>query len=112
MAEPDGVEDILSEIRGELNRQTDYKSSLEQRAVTVITTSSALATIVFTVVAVVTKIKGAENFVKSEHTWIQVGVGLFLGAAIVALLVNIPLPYRDTKPESRATLVAFPLIFC
>lgn len=96
----DGIDDVLNEIKDQLTRQADRKTSLEQRAITVITTSSALATIVFTVVAAITKIPSVENFAKDEHIWIQIGVGLFLLAALVALGVNFPIPYGEIKPES------------
>lgn len=100
IAELDGLDDLFSAVKDELSRQADRKSSLEQRAITVITTSSALATIVFTVVAAVTKISTVEKFVKAEHVWIQVGVGVFLLAAATALVVNIPLGYGAVDVKS------------
>lgn len=104
---PDGIDDILGEINAQLARESDRKKSLEQRAITVITTSSALATIVFTVVAAMTKIGGAENFVKEEHIWIQIGVGLFVLAAAAALVVNAPLPYGAIDADGIPNIVTW-----
>jgi hypothetical protein len=100
----DGIDDILGEIEDQLKRQADRKTSLEQRGITVITTSTALATVVFTVVAAITKISSIENFVKAEHFWIQVGVGSFLLAAIGGLVVNFPIPYGEIVPETISDL--------
>jgi hypothetical protein len=100
----DGIDDLLDATKSELARQADRKTSLEQRGITVITTSTALATVVFTVVAAITKISSIENFVKAEHIWIQIGVGSFLLAAIVALGVNFPIPYGEIEPDSISEL--------
>jgi hypothetical protein len=94
------MDELLAAVNHQLSRQADRKTSLEQRAITVITTSSALATLVFTVVTAIAKIHGVERFVKEEHIWIQFGVGTFLFAALAALAVIFPVPYGDVDPDS------------
>lgn len=103
----DGIDDILGEIEGQLKREADRKTSLEQRGITVITTSTALATVVFTVVVAITKISSIENFVKAEHIWILIGVGSFLVAAIGGLVVNFPIPYGEIDPDSISELAGW-----
>ena len=68
------------------------KSSLEQRGIAVITTSGALATLLFGLVAVFTK---AENFSLPSAASAALAVALvaFTVAAIAALLTNIPMAY-------------------
>lgn len=83
-----------------MDRQTQRKNSLEQRGITVITTSSVLATIVFTATATITKIHGVERFSTSEHILIAIAVAIFLCAGITALAVNIPARYGEVDPAS------------
>jgi hypothetical protein len=69
--------------------QDARKSSIEQRGISVITTSGALVTLLFGVVALVTK--NASYHLPNE-AYIPLGLALlaFVGAAALALLTNIP----------------------
>jgi hypothetical protein len=73
------------------------KASLEQRGAGVITTSSALATLLFTLVGVVT---AAKNFAlpASAHGYVFAAIALFAAAVTLGLLANVPLLYEQGKP--------------
>ncbi|TFV53160.1 hypothetical protein [Blastococcus sp. TF02A-35] len=85
--------------------QEARKASLEQRGLAVITTSGALATLLFGLTALVS---GAEGFDLPRQAGGPLGVALvaFAVAALLALLTNVPLPYAnaalgDTADELR-----------
>lgn len=100
MTDRDGTEAVLTDLTSQLAREVARKTSLEQRAVTVITTSSVLATIVFTATAAITKTHGAANFTTTEHVLIAIAVGLFLTAGVCALVVNVPRRYYEIDTQS------------
>lgn len=82
--------------------QEARKTSVEQRGITVITTSGALVTLLFGLVAVITKAEGF-TLPKASHGPLGIGLMLFVVAAVLGLLTNVPLPYTNVTPESVET---------
>lgn len=80
-------------IKSLLDHEQDRKSVLEAKASAVITTSGALVTLLFGLVAVVT---GAKNFKLPETSrdWLIAAVLLFvIATGLGTLTANIPVPY-------------------
>ncbi len=69
------------------------KSSLESRGVNIITTSGALVTLLFGLVAVLT---GSKNFSlpAPAHTYLIVAVILFVAATGLGVIINLPIFYQ------------------
>jgi len=90
---PDDGNIYAAYIKSLLDHEQDRKSALEAKASAVITTSGALVTLLFGLVAVVT---GATNFKLPETSrdWLIAAVLLFVIAAGLGILTaNIPVPY-------------------
>jgi hypothetical protein len=85
---------ILEQLQSEESRKT----SIESRGVSVVTTSGALVTLLFALAAIETSRKG---FVlpADARFWLKAALVSFVVAAILAVLSNLPLPYRTTRPE-------------
>jgi len=90
----DEVALVLSATEAELAHEQERKKSLEQRGITVITTSGTLVTLVFALTTVVQKGKAFEVFLRRERVWLQTSLLLFVIAATLALLVNLPRGYH------------------
>jgi hypothetical protein len=92
------IADQLAEERGR-------KASLEARGVTVITTSGTLATLLFALAAGLTS---ASKFRLPQAARLPLVLALcaFSVAAVLALLANIPLRYKEPTPRGLARLVA------
>jgi len=69
------------------------KASLEQRAITVITTSGVLVTLAFGFAAAITKAQNFKNFTEEERVLLVAALSLFCIAALIALLINVPKSY-------------------
>jgi hypothetical protein len=84
-------------VKALIESEDARKASLEQRGVGVVTTSSALATLLFALVGVVT---AAKNFAlpASAHGYLVVAIALFAAAVALGLLANVPLLYEQGKP--------------
>lgn len=91
-------------IREQLDEERARKSSLEQRAVFVITSSGALATLLFGLAAAVT---AATGFVLPPGAkWLLVvAVPLFLVSAVLGILVNAPREYDEIATDELARVV-------
>lgn len=76
--------------------QEARKTSLEQRGLSVITTSGALATLLFGLVTLLTK-SNDYKLPTSTHGWIAGALIAFSGAAVLGLLTNVPLFYNKVK---------------
>ena len=88
-----------------LNQEQEArKSSLEARGITVITTSGSLATLLFGLVALITR---SEDFVlpTKAHGPLGLAVGAFTLAAVGGLLVNLPLFYKGADPAGLRGLL-------
>lgn len=85
--------------------QDGRKASLEQRGLAVITTSGTLVTLVFGLVAVLTK---ANNYKlpDSAHGWIGAALIAFVIAAILGLVSNVPLNYGGADFDDEQTFKA------
>lgn len=102
-SEPEPIDDNASEpyavfLQSLLEGQDARKASVEERGVAVITTSGALVALLFGLVAVLTE---AENFDLPQQSrgplWLA--LILFTGAAVLALLTNLPLRYANVDPQ-------------
>jgi hypothetical protein len=81
----------------ELKIEWDRKNSLEQRAITVVTTSGVLVTVVFGFTALVQK---GTNFVALlDHQKVPLIISLcfFVASALLAVIVNAPAPYSAIR---------------
>lgn len=80
-------------VKDELAAQDARKASFEQRGITVITTSGALATLLLGLAALSTK--KADTFVLPHpaDTYLAISLVLFAAAAVLALLTNLPMNY-------------------
>ena len=97
-------EEYAKLIAEQLDEERKVKSSLEQRGITVITTSGTLVTLLFALVAVVTK---DETFdLASSARWgLYLALCLFVLAAIVGLITNMPRRYDEANVEDLAGLI-------
>jgi hypothetical protein len=89
--------DAFAFLNQEWNRVWSTKSSLEQRAITLITTSGVLVTLAFGFAAAVTKGKSFANFDPVERGFLIASLALFTISALIALGVNFPKGY--STPE-------------
>jgi hypothetical protein len=87
-----------------LTAQEARKSSIEQRGLSVITTSGALVTLLFGLVSLITK---SQTFAlpKAAHGPIGIAIGFFVCAAILGLLTNIPLFYMTVDPKGLQAII-------
>lgn len=81
------------------------KSSLEARGVTVITTSGALATLLFGVAALAKKSQRDFLLPTASHEWIKWALILFTSAAVFAILTNAPFRYQSASVDGLAKLL-------
>lgn len=103
---PDGTDfayrDALAFVNREWDRVWDTKSSLEQRAITLITASGVLVTLAFGFTAAVAKGQHFSNFTPAERIVLVISLALFASSALIALIVNQPKSYPD--PDFRDIL--------
>jgi hypothetical protein len=85
--------DALQFLNQEWNRVWSTKSSLEQRAITLITASGVLVTLAFGFTTAITKGKSFTNFDPVERGFLIASLALFTFSALLALGVNIPRGY-------------------
>lgn len=86
-------------VKDQLSEERLRKASLEQRALAVVTTSGALATLLFGLAAfAVQSIKVGLN--PWQRDSVLAAVVAFLVAAVVALLVQAPMPYREARLDA------------
>ena len=86
-------------INDQLSQERQRKTSLESRGITVITTSSALATLLFALTAGLTS---AKTFKLPEAAKLPLILALaaFVFSASFGLIVNIPLKYREVAARA------------
>jgi hypothetical protein len=89
---PDVYSDFVKTL---IDAEAARKTSTESKGAAVITTSGALVTILFGLVAVVTS-RTAFKLPVSAHGWLVAAIVAFVVAAATAILVSIPLPYGQT----------------
>lgn len=88
-------------IEAELDDQDSRKSSFEARAMAVVSTSGTLVTLLFGLASLVTADESFE-LSSSARCWLQVAVGLFLCAAVLALGVGLPWRVYGYAPVDEA----------
>jgi hypothetical protein len=86
--------------KDELAAQDARKASLEQRGVGVITTSGVLVTLLFGLAALSTKASDTFVLAAGARTWLLWALGLFLAAAVVAILTNLPIGYQAVDADA------------
>jgi hypothetical protein len=91
-------------IAEQLSRQDARKASLEQRGISVVTSSGALVSLLFALVAALT---GAEGFAlpTDARPWLAVAAGAFVLAAIGGILTNIPGRYQSPHTPALDAVV-------
>lgn len=94
--------DALQFVNQEWTRVWNTKSSLEQRAITLITASGVLVTLAFGFTAAVTKGTSFKNFDMTEKVFLVISLAFFALSALIALTVNIPKGY--SVPDFRDVL--------
>jgi hypothetical protein len=100
-AELTAAETIAKVLDHELKREEQIGRSLDARAGTVITTSGSLVTLLFALVAIITRTPNFELHTIPRITLIGVLIS-FLLAAVFAILVNIPRKYLHIEVETLA----------
>lgn len=99
MSEDRGSSVYAAFIAEQLSRQDARKASLEQRGISVITSSGTLVSLLFALVAVLT---GAEDFELPEDAqpWLFAAAAAFVLAGIGGILTNVP--GRYSSPEAAS----------
>jgi hypothetical protein len=100
---------ITQSIEVESEAEWNRKSSLEQRGIGVITASGVLVTLAF---GFTTLIQHGRNFaalIGRERWLLVVSVALFVAAAIVALILNLPLGYSQLRLTRLRRMLQLPL---
>jgi hypothetical protein len=72
---------------------------LEQRAISLATTSTALATLLFALTGVVTTSKSF-SLPTAAHGYLIAAIILFAVAVTIGILANLPLLYREAMPTA------------
>ena len=88
-----GYTDAVEFLNKEWDRVWQTKASLEQRAITLITTSGVLVTLAFGFTTAITKSKNFANFTHAEKVVLVVALAFFVVSALIALIVNLPKSY-------------------
>lgn len=88
-------------IEKELDDQRASKTSMEQRAVAVATTSGVLVTLLLGFTSISRKQDGGLHIPSSAHLWFYLALGALVVAVVAALFAKIPLrhAYEGSTPE-------------
>ncbi|MFG1911508.1 hypothetical protein [Kribbella sp. NPDC048928] len=98
-APPTAATEVLKLIQDQLAEERSTKTSLEGRAVAVITTSGTLTTLLFALSALVTK--GSDYSLPwPARVLLILAVAAFLAAAVIAILAARPQAYREVTVDS------------
>jgi uncharacterized membrane protein len=89
-------------VQEQLARQDARKTSLEQRGITVITTAGALVTLLFGLAAFTTKRSQTFALPGGASYLLVAALVLFFGAALAAILTNVPLSTKKPAPKACA----------
>lgn len=103
MSDSEGVkasEIYAAVIDRELQRETERTTSLEQRALAVITSSGILVSLIFGFGALI-KGQGSLHLPQAARVFLVLALVAFVIAAIMSLLTNRPRPYKPlgVKPD-------------
>jgi hypothetical protein len=97
-ASPSGIASIADYTKEQLEAEDKRKASFEQRGLAVVTTSGALVTLLFGLAALSTRSKSTFELESAARLPLVLALGLFVAAAIFALLTNWPLNYEWVDP--------------
>lgn len=89
-----------------LSEQAARKSSIEQRALAVITTSGALVSLLVALSALLLGKDAGLRLHAGPRAALVAAVVAFVAAAILALMANTPRAYRDFAPEDVDRMLA------
>jgi hypothetical protein len=92
-------------ISEQLSRQDTRKASLEQRGISVVTSSGTFVSLLFALVAVLT---GAEDFElpSDAQPWLLAAATAFVLAGIGGILTNMPGRYRSPDAATLNQVIA------
>jgi hypothetical protein len=102
---PSGISTYGDLLKDELATQDQRKASFEQRGLAVITTSGTLVTLLFALAALSTKASATFVLPAKAHDWLEIALGLFFGAAVSALVTNVPISYEAPEPDDIKPLL-------
>ncbi|HEX9991484.1 MAG TPA: hypothetical protein VGB14_01015 [Acidimicrobiales bacterium] len=102
--EPAGHKTYLAYVEGLVKGQDERKGSIESRGLSVVTTSGVLVSLLFGLVALVSDAEGFE-LPRRAHGPLAVALVLFVVSAVLALLTNLPLLYRNVTEEGLNTVL-------
>ena len=102
--------DLISQtIDVESKAEWDRKSSLEQRAINIITSSGVLVTLAFGFTTLIQRGNNFQSLVGHDRWMLAVSVSLFVAAALVALFINFPLRYSQLRVTRLRRMLYLPL---
>jgi hypothetical protein len=93
-------------LKEELQEERARKTSLEQRGLSVITSSGTLVTLLFALAAVVTGSKSFSGVDRAPKVLLVIALALFIIAALGGILTNWPLGYGEPNPSDLTRLIA------
>jgi predicted Co/Zn/Cd cation transporter (cation efflux family) len=93
----------LAVIQDQLQKERDRRKAFEERAITVITTSGTLVTLMFGLAAVVTSATSF-SLPDTARNILSVAVVGFLLAIVAALFANVPLNYMEPTAQGMLDL--------
>jgi hypothetical protein len=102
---PSGVGSYGAFLKDQIATQEQRKASFEQRGLAVITTSGTLVTLLFALAALSTKEQATFVLPNRAEPWLGAALVLFFGAALAALITNLPLWYQSANPDDIKGLV-------
>ena len=92
-------------ISEQLTQERARKASIEQRGITIVTSSGALVTLLFALPALATKAQ-ATYVLPEPARWLLVAcVALFILASLAGLATNFPMAYREVTGKAFDKLV-------
>jgi hypothetical protein len=104
LTEPTAGDEYAKLIAEQLGEERTTKTSLEQRGITVVTTSGTLVTLLFGLVAIVTK-DARFRLDDLGRAGLFGALSLFVLAAVAALSTNFPQKYQEVEPDELSRLV-------
>ena len=92
-------------IKDQLDIQDARKTSIEQRGLAVITTSGALVTLLFGLTTLTTKRGPTYDIPNWAASCLIVALGLFILAAVSAIVTNVPRSYQGVTVDALRAAV-------
>jgi hypothetical protein len=103
---PETVGDVLNQLLvSELESERKKKDTLENRGLAIISTSGILATLLLSLAGALVKL-GEVHVTRVALVSTIVAAGLFTLAAILGVIVNLPLRYVEIEPESLCSMTS------